>query len=1220
MSDFKLSCPKFCPLYKSRKKAVLGEGPLDAKLIFIGEAPGREEYLKHRPFVGKAGKLFRRFLKQVDIDDDEIFITNTVLCRPTDERGNNRKPSPKEISCCTLNLQNQLLQLKKPNLAVLLGNVPMKKLLNLQYVTKNRGIICWNEFFKINMIPSYHPSYLLRMENEYSNKELQKRPEFQFFKEDLIKARELSKSRGRIDPMAGCDYRLLMTMAEVKKYLTLLSKQTRAYAVDIETCGLKPQGRGGRNILLIGFSIAENTGFCIPIYHPEAPWTDEQLQTIMKWLKYVLTLPNLKVKQGGKFDWGYIYDEWGFKVRGYKRDTLSGEYMLTRGQRLGLKVQAGLYLGRPDYDSELRQYKAAHGLGPDDNDKVPLKILAPYCCADADVTRHRDRQQQVEPRLREVYPTYSMLTEVGKYLAQMESVGFPVDLKMAKQVDEDLEKTYKSANEKVIKTIGREVNLSSPEQLAQLLFVDLKLPILGRNKPNKKNPKGQPVTDKNVLKELSGQHPLVEVITEGKQAASLRSKFTLPILGDPERKIVSYAERDRRAHCTYNITTTRTGRTSCESPNLQQVARDSRIRDIFCVPEIAYGLKGVDQYYLQGDYCLAKGTQVETVGGSIPIEKIVRLINKGKKVYIYCYDQKKQRIGISPVITGRMTGKDREIWEVILDNGEKVRATPEHKFMLRDGSYKKLCQLRAGDRLMPFYKKDRLRKSGHSYRDIDLNDGRYMKEHNLIAKDVFKVKVGGSHSGLLVHHKDGNGLNNSIENLEVMDRKRHFSIHSKQGWENNSHDHHSGENHWSKTSEGRKRIQENTKRQWARMPKKQKHEICRKISTSASKRIGKLNPMYGKKHSKKTRNLISVKVKGRKNPLLTGSNNPMANPETRRKAADGIREFYASAEGLKVRKRLSERMQGRIPWNKKKVRHEDRNHVVRFVHRFGKSDVYNLTVKTHHNFALAAGIVVKNSQLELRILAHLAGKGKLQKIFLSGEDIHDGVQREVFAFDRDDPYYKEARSATKRVNFSTVYEASMNRVASILMETLPKKQAKEAMRRFGLKWKKSIDARKNYMRLAEAVMDIWYSQFPEVRRYKDRQIEFASENGYVETLFGFRRYLTGINSDDEWVRARDERIAINTPIQSAATHICLLGIRQIHRTKLTKIFTPVVQVHDSIGGIVGEKANLLPAGRHLKQVCEELPTQEFGFTLDIPLVVDIEYGKRWGSVKSLDLN
>jgi DNA polymerase len=128
-------CP-LCRLARSRKNAVPGEGQLSAKIMFIGEAPGRCEDEKGRPFVGAAGKLLDELLQKAGIDRSQVFITNVVKCRPP----GNRVPETDEVDACRPYLDRQIALLR-PKVICVLGRTAYSSLLGGGSITANRGKI-----------------------------------------------------------------------------------------------------------------------------------------------------------------------------------------------------------------------------------------------------------------------------------------------------------------------------------------------------------------------------------------------------------------------------------------------------------------------------------------------------------------------------------------------------------------------------------------------------------------------------------------------------------------------------------------------------------------------------------------------------------------------------------------------------------------------------------------------------------------------------------------------------------------------------------------------------------------------------------------------------------------------------------------------------------------------------------------------------------------------
>ncbi|MBE6609238.1 MAG: uracil-DNA glycosylase [Ruminococcaceae bacterium] len=145
-----------CPLGDTRTNLVFGCGDRNAKLMFVGEAPGENEDLSGIPFVGRAGKLFDKFLEAVDIPRESVYIANMLKCRPP----KNRDPKPEEEDLCIEYLRQQV-KLIKPALIVCLGRISAQRLIRPDFkITKEHGV--WFTKGSYKMCAVYHPSLLLR--------------------------------------------------------------------------------------------------------------------------------------------------------------------------------------------------------------------------------------------------------------------------------------------------------------------------------------------------------------------------------------------------------------------------------------------------------------------------------------------------------------------------------------------------------------------------------------------------------------------------------------------------------------------------------------------------------------------------------------------------------------------------------------------------------------------------------------------------------------------------------------------------------------------------------------------------------------------------------------------------------------------------------------------------------------------------------------------------
>lgn len=151
------SCTK-CRLHETRTNTVFSRGNPEAKLCFIGEAPGADEDAQGIPFVGRAGQLLDKMIHAMGLDPDkDVYVCNIIKCRPP----GNRRPEPDEVASCIPYLHEQIAQID-PKVIVALGNTSVGTLLGTKLgITKVRG--SWKLYRgRIPVMPTYHPSYLLR--------------------------------------------------------------------------------------------------------------------------------------------------------------------------------------------------------------------------------------------------------------------------------------------------------------------------------------------------------------------------------------------------------------------------------------------------------------------------------------------------------------------------------------------------------------------------------------------------------------------------------------------------------------------------------------------------------------------------------------------------------------------------------------------------------------------------------------------------------------------------------------------------------------------------------------------------------------------------------------------------------------------------------------------------------------------------------------------------
>ena len=181
-ADLGADCTR-CKLHKlGRRQVVFGVGNPDADLMFVGEAPGADEDIQGIPFVGRAGQLLTKMIEAIQLKRDDVYIANVIKCRPPQ----NRNPEPDEIEQCEPFLFRQI-EAVRPKVIVALGSFAAKTLLKTQdSISRLRGRVY--EFHGAQLIPTFHPSYLLRS------------PQFKREAwEDLKRARALLNAAGSDD-------------------------------------------------------------------------------------------------------------------------------------------------------------------------------------------------------------------------------------------------------------------------------------------------------------------------------------------------------------------------------------------------------------------------------------------------------------------------------------------------------------------------------------------------------------------------------------------------------------------------------------------------------------------------------------------------------------------------------------------------------------------------------------------------------------------------------------------------------------------------------------------------------------------------------------------------------------------------------------------------------------------------------------------------------------
>lgn len=218
------------------------------------------------------------------------------------------------------------------------------------------------------------------------------------------------------------------------------------------------------------------------------------------------------------------------------------------------------------------------------------------------------------------------------------------------------------------------------------------------------------------------------------------------------------------------------------------------------------------------------------------------------------------------------------------------------------------------------------------------------------------------------------------------------------------------------------------------------------------------------------------------------------------------------------------------------------------------------------------------SQIELRLMAHLSKDRNMIRAFINNEDIHTATASKVYGV-KPQEVDREMRTKAKTANFGIIYGISAFGLAQRMH--IPRKEAGE-------------------------LIEGYFINYPAVREYMDQCIKYAREKGYVETLFGRRRYLPDILSRNSMIRGNAERNAINTPIQGTAADIIKMAMVDIRNRLLDARLSAemVIQVHDELNFNV-PVAELQETGKIVRHSMEQV------VSLSVPLVVEMKDGSNW---------
>ena len=375
------------------------------------------------------------------------------------------------------------------------------------------------------------------------------------------------------------DYQLIKSITQLKKIIQEC-KKCKAYSFDTETTSLD-----FNQAELVGFSLSftENQGFYCPVGHNSSEDVNLPLTEVLDIMRGLFEDEKLTViGQNFKYDIN-VLKKYSITFKNSIEDTMLMSYILNSNGRHDMDTLALKFL-----DHKPISYESVAGKGKDQISFADVEITkaTQYACEDADLTflifQKLDSMLKKDKKLLKVYKDIEI--KLMLIIAYMEYIGVSIDDQELKRQSLSLSKRIDKIENKIYKISGREFNISSPKQIQEIFYDELKLPIL------KKTPKGQPSTNEDVMTQLAEDHELPNLILAYRNLLKLKNTYT-DKLGDQVSDI------SNRLHTSYNQTITLTGRLSSSSPNLQNIPIKTddgkKIRSAF-IPREGYKIFSAD--------------------------------------------------------------------------------------------------------------------------------------------------------------------------------------------------------------------------------------------------------------------------------------------------------------------------------------------------------------------------------------------------------------------------------------------------------------------------------------------------------------------------------------------------------------------------------------------------------------------------------------------------
>lgn len=508
-----------------------------AKIMFVGESPGKNEEEQGEMWVGKSGEYLKKVIELSGINFDDCYFTNVCKCRPS----GNQKPEDEVISKCKKYLMKEIEEFKG-DLIVALGATALKVLVGRGSVTNSQGY----GFQKLGkeILVTYHPSYVLRnidtgIENEFIG--------------DVLKASNFLSNDFKLD------YRVVNDNQDLELMLTeLIGMKDEWVSFDIETTGLDEQEEDAK-VLSIAFN-CQNKTWVIPLEHPDSPWIGKS-DFVMRNIRDIFTSKNLKLLgQNAKFDMKWLMKHYGIFTTNLHYDTMIAHYIM-EGKFIthALKSCAWKYTEYGGY-----------GIDRDNIINNPYDELLEYNAMDVFVTKELMDIYNRDLDKLQINLIEDVISPATQAIAEMEQEGVGLDMKKlgdfvdkyVKEVTELEEKLHKYPIIKQIEEASDKIiNFQSSKQLRRVLEI-MKI---DTGKVTKKT--GNMSTDAEALERVKGKHGLISDIVVLRKKNKVLGTYLKP-----------YVEKNKQGsiYASYSFVSSGTGRLASSNPNFQNIPYDTR--------------------------------------------------------------------------------------------------------------------------------------------------------------------------------------------------------------------------------------------------------------------------------------------------------------------------------------------------------------------------------------------------------------------------------------------------------------------------------------------------------------------------------------------------------------------------------------------------------------------------------------------------------------------